>query len=144
MVIGQYLGSVLRDSRVSFPKKFSQELGKHLLITKGIEKHLVIVSRSNWQLLAHGIDIRPYAKKKDREMQAYILENSFEIELDELNRFTIPKELREYAHIRRDVTFTGLEQFVRLWDSEEFRAYQEKIHPSVRKHLEELSGNGNE
>lgn len=140
MVIGQYTGSVLRDKRVSFPKKLSQELGKNLLITKGIEKHLIIVSRSNWRLLAQGVDIRPYAKKKDREMQAYILENTFEIELDESNRFTIPKELREYADIKRDVIFTGLEQFVRLWDREQFRAYQEKIHPSVAKYLEELSG----
>jgi len=141
MVIGQYPGSVLRDRRVSFPKKFSQELGKNLLITKGIEKHLVIVSRSNWKLLAHGIDIRPYARKKDRELMAYILENTFEIELDALNRFTIPTELREYAQIRRDVIFTGLEHFVRLWDKDEFRAYQEKIYPSVAKYLEKLPGN---
>lgn len=141
MVIGQYEGSVLRDRRVSFPKKFSQELGKNLLITKGIERNLVIVSRSHWQLFAQGIVIRPYAKKKDRELQAYILENAFEVELDELNRFTIPKELQGYARIKRDVIFTGLEQFVRLWDREEFRAYQKQIYPSMAKHIEELPGN---
>lgn len=141
MIIGQYEGSVLRDRRVSFPKKFSQELGKNLLITKGIERNLVIVSRSDWQLLAQGITIRPYAKKKDRELMAYILENTFEIELDELNRFTIPKELQEYAYIRRNVIFTGLEQFVRLWDEQQFRAYQKKIYPLVAQHIEKLPGN---
>ena len=140
MVIGQYSGSVLRDFRVGFPKKFAEVFGDHLLITKGIENCLVIVARPNWKLLSRGIDTAPYAKKRDREMQAFILENTFEVALQELNRFTIPSELREYAGIKKDVIFTGVEQYVRLWGKEQFKEYQRTIHPSVAEYLEELPG----
>ena len=49
MLIGQYLNSVGEKHQVSLPKKFREKLGDKLIITKGFENCLIVVSVENWK-----------------------------------------------------------------------------------------------
>lgn len=141
MVIGQYSGNVGVGNRVSFPRRFRSELGNRLFITKGLDGNLIIVSESQKQLLIEGIDTRPYATEKDRRMQTFVLGNTFEIELDSLNRFVIPSALRTYATITKEVIFAGVENYVQVWDKKRWEDYQRSIYPLISRDAEKLPGN---
>src|SRR5688572_18541638 len=99
MIIGQYEGSVGIGNRVSFPKKFRQILGNILIITKGLDRNLIVVSESNWKMLLEGTEDKPLIDKSSRELQAILLGNARDVKLDELGRFVIPEYLRVHAGI---------------------------------------------
>jgi len=46
MLIGEYRSKVGEKKRVSLPKKFREELGEDLILTRGYEDALVIVNKS--------------------------------------------------------------------------------------------------
>lgn len=140
MVIGQYSGSVGSGNRVSFPRKFSNESGNELLITKGLDGNLIIVARGERTLLIEGIETKPYGTETMRAMQAFVLGNTFEISLDSLNRFVIPEVLRIYAGITHEVIFAGIGRFIQVWDKKRWEVYQDTIQPSIRKEIEQLPG----
>lgn len=140
MVIGQYSGSVGSGNRVSFPRKFSKVLGNDLLVTKGMDGNLIMVAGSEKELLIEGIETKPYANQNMRNMQAFVLGNTFEVTLDSLNRFVIPEVLRSYAGITSEVIFAGIEHFVQVWDKKRWEEYQDAIQPSIRRQREQLPG----
>jgi MraZ protein len=140
MVIGQYSGSISSGNRVSFPKKFRQILGKHLLITKGLDGNIIIVAVSNWKTLLEGTEDKPFTNKSARKMQALLLGNASEVVLDELGRFVIPEYLRRHAGIKKDVIFAGLNRYIQLWDRKRWDEYQKEIEKHLDTTEEELSG----
>lgn len=141
MVIGQYSSHVGVGNRVTFPKKFSKELGRILLITKGLDNNLIMVPAGQKQLLLEDITIKPYVTAAVREMQAFVLGNTFEIELDRLNRFVIPQQLVDFAGVKNEVVFVGMEAFVQVWASKRWEAYQHQIQQTIDQSIEKLSGN---
>ena len=49
MIIGQYKSKVSLKGRVSFPKKFREEMGEKLVVTLGYEGSLIVVSAEGWR-----------------------------------------------------------------------------------------------
>ena len=133
MVIGQYSSTISVGNRVTFPKKFSDELGKSYLITKGLDGNLIMVSASDKYLLLEGIETKPYVSTTMRERQAFVLGNTFDIELDKLNRFVIPSPLFIAAGMSKEVLFAAIGDFIQLWEVTRWEAFQKTIQLSITK-----------
>jgi MraZ protein len=140
MVIGQFSSHVGSGNRVTFPKKFSKEEGNFWLITKGLDQNLIMVSETKKQILLEGIETKPYIPANIRQKQAFVLGNTFEITLDDSNRFVIPPSLCRYAGITTEVIFAGIENFVFVWNSKQWEDYQRHIQPAMEK-IFDLPGN---
>ena len=76
MLIGQYDGKIGEKHQVALPKKFREELGDKLIITKGFENCLIVVSEENWKTLLEGTEGRPFIDKDARELQRFLLGNA--------------------------------------------------------------------
>lgn len=139
MLIGQYEGKVGEKKQVSFPKKFRDGLGDRLIVTKGLEQCLIVVSEANWQTLLEGTEGEPFTKKPTREMQRFLLGNASEVELDSKGRFVLPEYLRSYAGISEDIVFAGIQRFVEIWDKTAWEKEQEKLSGSIESISERLS-----
>lgn len=139
MLIGQYEGKVGEKKQVSFPKKFRDGLGDRLIVTKGLEQCLIVVSEANWQTLLEGTEGEPFTKKPTREMQRFLLGNASEVELDSKGRFVLPEYLRSYAGINEDIVFAGIQRFVEIWDKTAWEKEQEKLSGSIESISERLS-----
>ena len=139
MLIGQYEGKVGEKKQVSFPKKFREVLGERLIVTKGLEHCLIVVSEKNWQTLLEGTQGEPFTKKPTREMQRFLLGNASEVELDPKGRFVLPEYLREYADITEDIIFAGIQRFVEIWDKAAWTKEQEKLSGSIESISEKLT-----
>jgi len=52
MLIGEYKSKIGEKKRVSLPKKFREELGNNLILTRGYEDALIIVNEKLWKKIA--------------------------------------------------------------------------------------------
>lgn len=131
MLIGQYEAKFSEKHQVSFPKKYREVLGDKIIITKGLEKCLIIVSQDKWGTLLEGTEGQPFTNRQAREMQRFLLGNAAYIELDEKGRFVLPEHLANYAKLTDEVIFAGIVKFVELWDKKEWEEEQEKLSDNI-------------
>lgn len=139
MLIGQYVGKVGEKYQVALPKKFREKLGDKLIITKGFENCLIIVSEENWKTLLEGTEGKPFTNKNTRELQRFLLGNATYVELDAKGRFLLQQFLREFAYIKEEVIFAGIERFVEIWDKEQWDKHQENLSKNISNIAERLS-----
>lgn len=138
MLIGQYEGTISSKFQVAFPKKFRETLGDILIITKGLENCLIIVSEENWKTLLEGTIEKPFIDKSAREMQRFLLGNATQIQLDAKGRCVLPSYLREYAHLQENVVFAGIGKFVEVWDLQFWNIHQFELTKRIASVAERL------
>lgn len=143
MLIGQYEGKVAEKYQVAFPKKFREILGEKLVITKGFENCLIVVSVDKWKTLLEGTIGRPFTNKNTRELQRFLLGNATDVMLDGKGRFIIPEYLREYAGIKSELIFAGIERFVEVWDKNTWKDHQRDLSKEIESIAEKLSEDKN-
>lgn len=143
MILGQCEGKIDEKSRTSFPKRFREDFGEKLVVTKGLDTNLIIVSVTNWESLLEGTEGLPFLNKDVREMQRFLLGNASFVELDDKGRFLLPLYLREYAKLRTEIVFAGMKRFVEVWDKRSWEEEQEELRerlPSIAARLTKKDG----
>ena len=143
MLIGQYSSSISEKHQVSLPKKFRDVLGDKLIVTKGFENCLIIVSENNWKTLLEGTEGLPFTKKAARELQRFLLGNATDVEIDDKGRFVIPEYLRDFAGIDKEIVFAGIQRFVEIWDKKKWEEHQLELSKNIDSIAEKLE-DGNE
>ncbi|HVZ58184.1 MAG TPA: division/cell wall cluster transcriptional repressor MraZ [Patescibacteria group bacterium] len=131
MLSGQVEGKLSIKNQAAFPKQFRQEMGGTLIVTKGIDKCLLVVSERNWETLLEGTKNMPFTDKATRELQRFFFGNAFEIQLDKQGRFLMPEYLRLYAKIEREVVFVGVQRYIEIWSKTEWVKQQESIAKGI-------------
>ena len=139
MLIGQYDGKIGEKHQVALPKKFREKLGDKLIITKAFENCLIIVSVENWKTLLEGTEGKPFTNKNTRELQRFLLGNATNAGLDAKGRFILPQFLREYAFLKEEVVFAGIQRFVEVWDKTEWHKHQEELSKNISGIAERLT-----
>lgn len=140
MLIGQYEGRVGAKNRVALPKKIRELLGDRLIVTKGYENSLIIVSEGGWKALLEGTEGKPFIQSEARETQRFILGGATFVELDDKGRFIIPSYLREFAEIKDEVIFLGLSRYVELWDKSKWEKYSKNLENNIDNIAKRLLG----
>lgn len=146
MVLGQYTSTIDNKNRSALPKKFRDELGSTLIITKGLDTQLIIVPVKQWNTLLEGTDGKPFIQRDVRQLQRFLLGNATEFELDTKGRFVLPDYLRDYAQISNEIVYVGVGRFVEVWDKKIWTKSQEEIVEKgmIADIAEKLTGGENE
>lgn len=139
MYIGHYQTKVDPKGRASLPAKFKQGLGHKAVITLGYENSLMIVALKDWQKVVGEATNRGLTLTPARATDRFLLGNAFEIEVDKLGRFLIPRTLRAAAAIDREVVFVGVGNRVELWAVTKWQEYQKYLQKNISQLGEKLS-----
>jgi MraZ protein len=139
MLLGQYDAKIGEKHQVALPKRFRDDLGDRLIVTKGFEQCLIIVSEQSWETLLEGTAGKPFTDKSTRELQRFILGNANYIELDSKGRFVIPEYLRNFAGITGEIVFAGLQRFVEVWDKKQWEEHQSNLSQNIEGIAERLN-----
>ncbi|MBP6098681.1 MAG: cell division/cell wall cluster transcriptional repressor MraZ [Candidatus Levybacteria bacterium] len=145
MLIGQFLIKAGSSGRIAFPKRFRGELGDRIIVTRGFEGAIMVVSEKNWKALLEGTEDKPFLLSRARDTQRYLLGGATVVDLDSQGRFVIPEYLREFAQITGEVVAIGLYRYAEIWDKKRWDVYQknaEKNIASIAEGLIENIGNG--
>jgi MraZ protein len=138
MFIGEYTYLIDQKKRLAVPSKFRKELGKRAVITRGIDKCLVVYPLKEWAKLAKKLESLPSSQTDAREFVRIMLSGAVDVGLDKLGRILIPDYLKEYASLKKNVAILGLSNKIEVWDEKEWEGFKKKTETSVGDIAERL------
>lgn len=139
MLIGQFQGKVSAKYQVAFPKKFREILGEKIIITKGFEQSLLVISESNWRNVLDGLERQSVTQSSSRETKRFLLGGASFIELDKKGRFILPEYLRDFAAMTEDIVFLGQDTYVEIWDKKHWDSYSQELNKNISDVAESLT-----
>ena len=131
MLIGEYQHTIDTKKRLSLPAKFRKELGRTVIVTKGLENCLVVFSEKEWQVRSEKLGKLPDSQVEVRTYVRVILGGAMEVTIDGLGRILVPDYLKKYAHLKKNVVVCGLSNRLELWDSAAWERYKKKAEKNV-------------
>jgi len=116
MIIGEYKSKVGEKKRVSLPKKFRDELGEEIILTRGYEDTLILVNKEMWKQIAKDVIDGSFINKNIRDTSRFLIGSATQLSIDTQGRFVIPDSLFEHAGLNNEIVFIGLINWIEVWD----------------------------
>lgn len=138
MLIGEYLHGIDQKSRISVPSKFRKELGKTVVLTRGLDKCLFLYPLGQWKTLAEKLSLLPWGKAEHRSFVRTMIAGATDLEIDSLGRILIPDYLKIYAKLADAAQIIGLYNRVEIWNPENWARYSEATQDSAEIIAEKL------
>lgn len=127
MLIGEYTHSLDPKKRLSLPAKFRKELGKTVIVTRGLDHCLFIFSAASWKKLAGKFAELSMGSTDTRGFNRFMLSGAVEAEIDSAGRILIPDFLKDFAQLKTQVVLAGVNDRVEIWDNKRWETYKERI-----------------
>jgi MraZ protein len=149
MFRGTFEHTVDDKGRVSVPARF-----RDALIASGDERVVItnfainslrcldVYPYAAWLQLEERLRARPQFDSRVMRFQNYYSAAAQECHLDKQGRILLPPSLREYAGLRRDVTFTAGGEKFRIWDHEVWGKVFAEAERELMENPESLSDLG--
>ncbi|MBN1299735.1 MAG: division/cell wall cluster transcriptional repressor MraZ [Melioribacteraceae bacterium] len=128
MFLGSFKYSIDNKCRISIPatmRKFvNPEANNTFVMTRGTEPSIIIYPSDLWKLeIASKLDkLNPFDPKDSKFLRMF-LHPAAEAKFDTQSRLMIPKNLIEYAGIKKDILIIGMNQFIEVWNPERYDSY---------------------
>ena len=123
MLVGSYEHNLDSKGRLALPAPFRKEIeGSDLIVVPSpTEKALFVFDPVKFELWLDSLFERSGGfnprSRKDVAIRKRILGSSAPVVLDSAGRLSIPKQLRDYAALTKEVTVLGNYDHAELWDS---------------------------
>jgi MraZ protein len=121
MLIGEYHGKLSNKKRTSLPKKFRNELGENIILTRGYEDALILVNQDMWQKIAKEVIGGSFINKNIRDTSRFLVGSATEVQIDKQGRFIIPQALFDHAQLKEDIVFIGLVNWIEIWEESKWK-----------------------
>ena len=138
MLIGEYTHTLDPKKRLSLPSKFRSELGKKVVITRGLDNCLFMYSQKEWTKIAKMLGELSFTKADTRGFNRFMLSGAVEVEVDGAGRILIPDFQKEFAALKSHVVLAGLNDRVEVWDEARWKSYKKRIEGQADQMAEKL------
>lgn len=135
---GQFNHSIDAKGRMIVPNKLRDKLGESFVITKGLDGCLYGYPEAEWEAFEDKIRTLPMQNKKAREVKSFFISSAIECELDGQGRILIPQNLRNFAHLTKEVAVVGNLERIEIWDIETWNQRSEQIAENMDDIVEDL------
>lgn len=127
MLIGEYRHTLDSKKRLSLPAKFRTELGRGVVITRGLDTCLFLYAKHSWRNIVHKLQKLPVGESHARGMARFLLAGATEVAIDRAGRILIPDFLKDFANLESLVVLTGVVDRVELWNERSWKVYTRRI-----------------
>ncbi len=141
MFIGEYRHTIDTKKRLALPVKFRKELGRTVIVTRGIDNCLVVYPEGEWKVVSDKLGKLPGSRQEARSFARIMLSGAMAVSLDRLGRVLIPDYLKKYATLEKNVVICGLFNRLEIWNERNWESYKKKVEKRVgnlASKLEEL------
>jgi MraZ protein len=140
MFWGEYAHHLDEKGRVIIPARFRPQLAQGAILTRGLDRNLVIYPHDAWQSVTEHLNQMPITHPTGRALRRLLFSGVVELSLDRQGRMLIPPYLRTYADLNGEVLIAGMETFIELWEPSGWRATLEDVPLAlaVAQHLVEF------
>ena len=115
MFLGEFVHTTDDGGRLTIPARFRDDLAEGLVVTRGLDRCLVIYPMDEWNRLSEQVSALPITDGRARSFRRTVFANASDAALDRQGRVLIPPSLREYAGLDGDVVVTGLNTYIEVW-----------------------------
>ena len=138
LFLGEFEHSIDDKSRLAVPARFRPALDDGLVITRGLDRCLVIWDSETWRAQAERVRTLNPWQADARRMQRHFFSGAVPAQPDKLGRIVIPQFLRTYAELEDEVVVVGLADRIEVWSRvawERERAQAERDSAELAEHL---------
>lgn len=118
-----------------------------LVVNRGLEAHLVIYSRKEWDRITEELSKLNTFERKTREFIRKFMRGATELTLDSANRVLLPKALLAYANIQSDLVLASQFNKIEVWakavydkqwedEDDDFAALAEEVMGGLNRRLD--------
>jgi MraZ protein len=142
LFLGTYSYTIDPKGRLFIPAKLRGDNGRgtKFILTQGLERCLYLYEPDAFQNVISKLGNLPVKNQQDgRAFKRLLLAGAQEVELDEMGRILIPKNLLEYADLKKEASILGVGVRIELWAGKKWNSYSQKAQPTFQrlgKHLE--------
>ena len=122
MFFGEFEYKIDEKGRVPFPPRFRRELKDGVVLTPGAEKCIIAYPVSEWRKLATTLTAGSLTQSKLRRLNRAIFATAFNLRIDGQGRIALPIPLRQYAGIEDEVVIAGANNYLELWNKEQWES----------------------
>ncbi|MGR7027986.1 division/cell wall cluster transcriptional repressor MraZ [Geodermatophilus sp. URMC 62] len=127
MFVGSYTLRLDEKGRVALPVRFREQVADGMVIKKGQERCIYGLTMGRVAEQSRAAASMAPADTAEARMRARMSFGSMvEVEPDKTGRITIPANLRQYAHLDRDVVVVGVDTRFEIWDQATWDTYVEE------------------
>ena len=138
MLIGEYRHTIDTKKRLSLPSKFRKELGKKVVITRGLDNCLFIYPLREWQIVSKKLSELSIGQSDTRGFSRFMFSGAVDIDIDSLGRALIPDFLKLFAGLKNKVVLIGVNERVEIWNEESWDLYKKQIEKNADALAEKL------
>ncbi len=119
MFFGERKHTIDEKNRIRIPKEYRAELGMDIVIGHGVNKCLYVYPLETFvKLNEDKIQIDEFDYEKQYALSGFISSYS-KPEIDSQGRFILPKELKNFANIKKNIVTRGVRDRIEIWSEEE-------------------------
>ncbi|MEI8176045.1 MAG: division/cell wall cluster transcriptional repressor MraZ [Candidatus Omnitrophota bacterium] len=142
MFYGEYTHSLDAKGRIIIPSRFreiarSRDIGK-FFVTRGLDRCLFLFTEDEWKGQEAKFKDLSFTKRESRSFNRIFFSGTAEVELDVQGRVVVPKYLKEYALIKKDVVIIGVSNRIEVWAQELWREFYNAEQGSFEETAERL------
>lgn len=142
--IGEYPCTVDAKGRFLLPgglkKQIPAKEQKSYVVHRGIEKHLVIYTKKEWEKISEEVNRLNMYVRKNREFLRKFNRGATEMDLDTTNRLLLPKALMEYAGIEKDIVLFAYNNRIEVWSESAYEQMMKDESGDFAALAEEVMG----
>ena len=142
MLIGEYLHTLDNKKRISLPAKFRKEVGKKVVVTRGLDACLFMFPEKAWNKIASKLSDLPFGQADTRGMSRFLLAGAVETDVDGAGRILIPDFLKDFADLKSRVVLAGVSDRIEIWNEKTWEEYKHRIEKGADQMAQTLGDLG--
>lgn len=125
LLSGEFQNNLDSKGRLIIPSKVKEALGEKFMITRGIEKCLLVYPMESWAVMEEIRSNLDFFDENARMFERYFFGGAEPCEIDGQGRVLIPLNLRKHAGLEKEVYTVGTGNKLEIWDKQEYMKYCE-------------------
>ena len=139
MFLGEYQHSLDAKGRIILPSRFRAQLEPGLVLTRGLDGCLWLMSLEDWNSFTERLMGRvSLADPRGRDIQRFFFSGANEDRPDKQGRISVPEPLRTHAALERDVTVMGAGNKIEIWNPQRWSQRRTEVEPAIEERIADL------
>ena len=148
MFYGEYEHTIDKKGRIIIPSRFRESFKEYdverFYITRGLDKCLFLFTEDEWKSQESKFRSISFTKSEARKFNRLYFSGAARLESDKQGRILLPKYLKDFAEIKRDVVIIGVSNRIEIWSKEEWQEYYKSSKGSFEEIAEKMTAQGDQ